>query len=187
VKKLKQSILWRRIDTPGHDACALWTIEDGWRMEGTAIFRSEAGHPACLNYEVICDSAWRTRSAVVTGWADQSAVELVLGVNTEGLWLLNGSETRETAGLIDIDLGFTPATNLIQFRRLNLEVGQAVNAPVAYLHFPELTLGRLEHRYHRVSHNVYNYEAPRFGYTAALKVSSIGFVTDYSGLWLQET
>jgi hypothetical protein len=84
---------------------------------------------------------------------------------------------------VDVDLGFTPSTNLIQLRRLSLDIGQEVEAPVAYLHFPALTFGRLEHRYRRVALDKYDYQAPSFGYAAILQVSDLGFVTHYPGLW----
>lgn len=87
---------------------------------------------------------------------------------------------------MDIDLGFTPATNRVQLRRLSLQVGQRAEAPKAYLAFPELTLRRLEHRYHRVAAAAYDYEAPCFDYAARLQVSEFGFVTHYPGVWEME-
>jgi len=68
-----QSILWRRLDTPGHDACVLWTTRDGGHLAGTAVFL-EGGHPCQLRYEVVCDAEWRTRSAVVSGWVGDTPV-----------------------------------------------------------------------------------------------------------------
>jgi hypothetical protein len=185
MKTIEESILWRRIDMPGHDFCTLQKIEDGWRLVGGAVF-SEEEIPCLLNYEVTCDTAWRTLSAVVNGWVGDSNLWITLTVTEDGRWLMNGSDAPEAEGLIDIDLGFTPATNLIQFRRLNMEIGQTVDAPVAYLRFPELTFGRLDHRYHRVGTNAYDYESPDFDYSATLTVSTTGFVTEYPDLWKQE-
>jgi hypothetical protein len=114
-------------------------------------------------------------------------VKLALEVVPGERWTLNGDEQgEEVAGLVDIDLGFTPATNLIQLRRLSLDISHEAEAPVAYLHFPELTLGRLEQRYRRVALDKYDYQAPGFGYTAILQVSELGFVTQYPGLWALE-
>jgi hypothetical protein len=114
-------------------------------------------------------------------------VQLTLEAAPGERWLLNEDDQGEgVAGLIDIDLGFTPSTNLIQLRRLSLDIGHEAEAPVAYLHFPEFTLGRLEHRYRRVAHDKYDYQAPAFGYTAILQVSELGFVTQYPGLWMLE-
>ncbi len=187
TETLLQTILWRRLDVPGHDACGLWASDDGWRLAGTAVFRAEEAQPCHLSYEVRCDSSWRTQSASVMGWLGKTPVKIDLEVLPGERWTLNGEEQgKEVAGLMDIDLSFTPSTNLVQFRRLSLTVGDEVEAPVAYLHFPELTLGRLDHRYHRVALDQYDYQAPRFGYAATLQVSDLGFVTEYPGLWALE-
>jgi putative glycolipid-binding protein len=60
-------ILWRRLDIPGHDACRLVKRDDAWRIEGTAVYRHEAG-AAALVYTLDCDREWRTREGVVNGW-----------------------------------------------------------------------------------------------------------------------
>jgi uncharacterized protein len=183
---LEQVILWHRLDSPGHDACGLWGSDNGWHLAGTAMFRASE-QPCHLRYEVHCDSSWRTRSASVIGWLGKTMVQLALEAIPGARWTVNGDEQgEEVAGLIDVDLGFTPATNLIQLRRLSLSVGQAAEAPVAYLQFPELTLGRLGHRYHRVARDQYDYRAPAFDYAAILQVSDLGFVTQYPGLWALE-
>jgi hypothetical protein len=179
---LEHLILWRRIDAPGHDACGLWTLERGWRLMGTAVFAFE-GQPCHLAYEVDCDSAWRTRSASVTGCLGRQVLELTIVSRPGDRWEFNGAEEPKVAGCIDIDLNFTPATNLIALRRLALDVGQAADAPAAWLSFPELKLERLEQRYHRVTHDTYDYQAPGVGYAAPLQVSDTGFVTSYPGLW----
>ncbi|MGV3719290.1 MAG: putative glycolipid-binding domain-containing protein [Actinomycetota bacterium] len=179
---LEQAILWRRIDSPGHDACGLWSAAEGWRLAGTATFLAE-GQPCLLQYQVECDSAWRTCAATVEGWMGSAEVSLAIAADAGERWSLNGVEYPELAGLVDIDLGFTPATNLVQLRRLSLQVGQGAEAPTAYLAFPELTLRKLEHRYQRVAADAYDYEAPCFGYAARLQVSECGFVTHYPGLW----
>src|SRR5215207_3144884 len=49
-----ERILWRRLDTLGHDACRLVDQGGAWRIEGASIFRHETG-PAALVYEVECD------------------------------------------------------------------------------------------------------------------------------------
>ena len=183
---LEQAILWRRLDSPGHDACGLWVSDNGWRLAGTAMFCSEE-QPCHLSYEVDCDPSWRTRSASVIGWLGRTTVKLTLEAAPGERWTLNGDEQgAEVAGLVDVDLGFTPATNLIQLRRLSLGIGHEAEAPAAYLHFPELTVGRLEHRYRHVAVDKYDYQAPGFGYAAILQMSDLGFVTQYPGLWALE-
>lgn len=61
------SVLWRRLDTPGHDACRLEGTDAGWKLDGTAVFREDR-LPARLTYQVTCDLAWRTKEGRVHGW-----------------------------------------------------------------------------------------------------------------------
>jgi hypothetical protein len=120
------------------------------------------------------------------GYIGGYAVDLTIVAMPGKRWQLNGVDQPEVAGCIDVDLNFTPATNLIAIRRLTLGVGHASDAPAAWLRFPECTLERLEQRYHRLTHDTYDYQAPRVGYSAALQVSTLGFVMQYPELWTLE-
>jgi hypothetical protein len=125
------SALWRRLDTPGHDACRLEQGATGWALDGAAVF-SEDGSPAQLAYRIACDLAWRTQHGEVRGWLGGRAVEFSVSRTSEGLWTLNGVLVPRLEGCVDLDLGFTPATNLTQIRRSALAVGQAAHVPVAW-------------------------------------------------------
>lgn len=183
---------------PGHDACGLWASDNGWRLKGTAVFCLDA-QPCHLRYEVDCDEFWRARSASVTGWIGRNAADLAIATLPGQRWSLNGAEQSRVAGCVDVDLGFTPATNLIQLRRLALGVGDSADAPAAYLRLdtadapavwrraPDLVLERLEQQYQRAGPNTYDYQSPSVGYAAPLEVTDIGFVIRYPGLWELET
>ena len=98
-------------------------------------------------------------------------------------WLLNDAPVHGLDDCVDVDFGFTPATNLLQLRRTALELGEAADVPVAWLDVPAGTLIRLEQRYHRLADARYAYDAPRFAYHAELEVSPEGFARRYPGLW----
>lgn len=184
--KLEDSILWRRLDSPGHDCCGLWVFEDSRYLQGTAVFDSE-GRPCKLEYRIDCDLSWRTRSVSITGWTGKSPVSIEISARPGGIWVMNGDyQSDEVTGLVDVDLGFTPATNLVQICRMSLEIGQEAEVPVVYLNFPSFTLGRLQQFYRRTAADKYHYRSPAFNYSAVLKVNETGFVTDYPGLWKKE-
>lgn len=185
MEQLVQSILWRQLDAPGHDGCCLWSLPDGWRLSGTAVFSSN-DQPCHLAYEVECDHSWHTRTATVNGFIGETVVALTIERLPDARWLFNGTEQPHAAGLADLDLGFTPATNVLQLRRLSLNIGQMSEAPVAYLHFPALALDRLDQRYHRTSTHEYHYRSPTFAYDALLQVTDHGFITQYPALWTVE-
>ncbi len=176
------SVLWRRLDTPGHDACLLAGDEAGWWLEGTAVFR-HGSVAAQLTYRVACDRAWQTLRGQVRGWLGEQPVEFTIARTGAGVWTLNGAAVPGLERYVDLDLGFTPATNLLQIRRLALADGQAADAPVAWLDAAAGTLTALPQRYERRSAATYWYEAPSIPYRGLLEVTSIGFIRRYPGLW----
>lgn len=179
------SMIWRRLDPPGHDACRLDRIAAGWSIAGAAVFLCD-GKAARLGYRVVCNPEWRTLSGEVEGWIGNRSVRLVIERSTDGQWTLDGSLVEGVASLMDLDLGFTPATNVIAIRRLNLKPGRVADAPAAWLDVTDWTLKPLEQRYRRLPGDAYAYEAPAFGYAANLEVSPEGLVTRYPGLWEAE-
>lgn len=179
------SVLWRRLDTPGHDACRLEGDETGWRLDGAAVFQHD-GVPARLTYQVACDLAWCSRQGQVRGWLGPHAVEFDITRSADGAWTLDGTVVPGLVGCVDLDFGFTPATNVLQLRRLALAVGGAAAAPVAWLDVSAGTLEILPQRYERRGEGLYWYEAPTVGYTDLLEVTPAGFVRRYPGLWQME-
>lgn len=180
-----ESILWRRLDVPGHDACALEETGEGWRLHGAAAFLHE-GVPACLDYEVFCDAAWKGVAGTVRGWIGAETIDFEVARETDGAWTVNGEIVADLEGCVDLDLGFTPATNLSQIRRIALEVGEGTAVPVAWLDPSTGNLEVLHQRYERRSGGAYWYEAPRFRYAALLEVAPVGFVLRYPDLWQAE-
>jgi len=184
--KIGPTILWRRLDAPGRDACRLVELGDAWRIDGAAVFRHETG-PTALVYEVECDSDWRMREGSVKGWAGSCHVDIRITRCANGVWTLNGQVVPGIEECVDLDLGFTPATNLLQLRRIALPIGQSADVPVAWLDAPFGSLEVLRQRYERRTAEGYWYTAPRFDYAAMLQVSPSGFVQLYPGLWEAET
>ena len=150
--------LWRRLDAPGHDACRLDEVEDGWRLHGTAVFGMD-GAATRLDYRVDCDRGWCARTASVDGWVGAQPIAIRIARDVAGGWLLDDVAVPALADCVDVDFGFTPATNVLQLRRVALAVGAAANVPVAWLDVPANTLERLEQRYHRLTDATYGYEA----------------------------
>ena len=130
MKVMTASILWRRLDVEGHDACLLSQGDGGHSLQGQAIFVQD-GKPCCLAYEVICDAGWRTRSARVDGFLGMRKLHYAIERRADGEWTLNGEPQRDVTGLVDVDLGFTPASNLLAIRRFDLGVGETTPAPAA--------------------------------------------------------
>jgi len=141
------AMLWRRLDVPGHDACRLEQTDTGWRLEGAAAFGHKEG-PTHLAYRVECDSEWRTVSGHIQGFVGPRDIDFRVARGDAG-WTLNDASAPGLEPLLDLDLSFTPATNLQQLRRVAIGEGQAVSLPVAWLDVDAGTLTPLPQVYER--------------------------------------
>lgn len=180
-----QSILWRRLDRPGHESARLSLQEDSWRLAGTAVFVHDR-QPCRLDYLIVCDATWQTQAGRVTGWVGDETIEIELAVDADGRWGLNSMECPEVAGCLDLDLNFSPATNLLPVRRLGLAVGQAAAVKAAWLRFPSFKLEPLDQTYRRIAEAAYRYESAGGAFVRDLPVNAAGFVTDYPDFWILE-
>jgi hypothetical protein len=179
------SALWRRLDTPGHDAALVNATADGWRLEGAAVF-AHAQAPARLSYWVDCAKDWRTRRGGVAGWIGDQRYDVNVARSEAGQWSLDGKEIDGLEQCLDLDFGFTPATNFLQLQRCALGIGEKAAFPVAWLDVPDPSLTVLPQRYEKQSATTYWYESPQGGYSALLELADSGFVRTYPGLWAIE-
>ncbi len=85
--------------------------------------------------------------------------------------------------MVDLDFGFTPATNMLQLSRIALKPGQRADFPVAWLDLDSVSLIELPQIYERRSEATYWYAAPTVPYQALLEIAPSGFVQSYPGLW----
>ena len=180
-----ETILWRGLAFPGHESCRLFSQDSMWHLQGTAVFSNE-GHPCRLSYHIICDEAWRTLSTDVQGWLNNSFIDIRIKADESGRWWLNDTGQPDVAGCTDIDLNFSPSTNLIPIRRLGLAVGGESEVKAAWLRFPSFRLEPLIQVYSRLDENTYRYESGGGQFMAELKVNPSGFVLDYPGFWQAE-
>jgi hypothetical protein len=179
------SVLWRRLDEPGHEFCRLSYLPTGPALSGIALFVEEQV-PVSLHYRVACDLRWRTVSAEVTGCFGARDVSCAITVDDSRSWRLDGHDCQGLRGVEDLDLSFSPSTNLLPVRRLGLAVGDTAEVTAARLRLPDLVIEPLVQVYRRTGPATYRYEAAAYGYGAELELNPAGFVRRYPGLWALE-
>lgn len=175
---------WRRLDVPGREEARVERMDVGWRLMGE-LNVTEGGVEARLRYKITCDPEWRTRSAVIEGDVGGEAIRFVLEADGAGNWRRDGEAVPELAGALDVDLGFTPATNTLPIRRLALAVGEHAPVRSAWLRFPEFRIEPLEQIYTREADKFYRYYAWIDGepFSALLETDAFGRIVRYEGLW----
>jgi hypothetical protein len=182
VSRIIRSGLWQWLTGPGLERFELVREEGGWRVRGTIVAFGESG-PAEVVYSWSCDKAWQTQRAEIS-LRDESGERALHIIAENGRWFENGHEKRPLAGCVDIDLGWSPSTNTIAIRRLNLPIG-ARSAPLtmAWVRFPQLMLEPLPQEYYRVGERRYIYASRGGGFRAALDVDEEGLAVEYEGYW----
>lgn len=181
-----RGILWRRLDRPGMEVAGFEHGNPNWHLHGTVLLE-DSGNPCRLEYAVVCDGAWKTLWARVTGWIGSTPVSQRVARNPAGEWRQNGILCPGVQGCLDIDLAFTPLTNLLPIRRLALMVGGSAPVLAARLRFPDFALVPLQQTYTREAEHSYRYESDGGKFTAALEVNGEGLVLRYGGIWVAET
>jgi len=191
-RAIVRSVLWRRLDEPGLERCALSTRDGGWRLSGTVVL-ADAGAPVAIAWSVDVDAAWRTTAATidVQGAERKIYVVQVDAAGGDRRWRLargRGDNVGPFAllpaadGRIDIDLGFTPATNTLPIRRLDLPAGGGADVTAVWFRWPERVVEPLVQRYERHSADRWRY-ASASGFAADLTVDDLGLVIDYGDIW----
>jgi len=180
--KNRQSIIWRRLDLAGHEFAEISSENSKNFVNGTAIFVFE--RQFCkLDYAIVCDLNWQTLATRVSGFAGEKVVKIEITVDAEKRWKLNGNNNPQTVNSVDIDLNFSPVTNALPIRRLNLEVGESAEVRAAWLKFPAFSLEPLVQTYERLGENLYRFESGGGEFVREIEVDDSGLVTKYPDFW----
>ena len=180
-----ESILWTRLDIPGHEVSELIQTPDGWELHGVALFAHEK-MPCRLEYDIRCDRDWITDTATLDGIVGDQVIAMEILRNPAGEWSLNGSKIWELTDCDDIDLNFSPCTNMLPIRRLDLAVGRSAPVRAAWVRFPRFNIELLEQTYTRLGTDTYRYESANGKFRRDLTVDAEGFVLEYPGIWRAE-
>jgi len=179
------TVVWRRLDAPGHEWSQLRMAPSGPELSGTAVFLHK--HEPCrLSYTVHCDEEWATRWAHVSGSVGEVMVDVRVERLHDGSWSINDEIVPAVAGALDVDLAFSPSTNTLPIRRLGLAIGESSEVRATWLTFPEFVLEPLVQRYTRIGPLAWRYESRDGAFVRELTVDDRGLVVEYPGIWERE-
>ena len=167
------AVLWLRQDRPGNDACRFAEAEGGFLIDGSST--DEAWN--VIRYRVRARDDGTTRRARIG--ADS---RIFVRRDPQGVWTLNGTPVAGLDAALDIDLGFTPATNTLAIRRLKLAPGDEAEIVAAWFDPETERLKPMRQSYRRSGEGEYLYSSDT-GFSARLKVDAQGIVREYEGLW----
>jgi hypothetical protein len=139
-----------------------------------------------MEYDIECDAAWHTLRASIRGHVDGEPAALDVTRSAANDWIVNGTPVPALQGCIDVDLEFSPSTNLLPIRRLALAVGSHAAVRAAWVRFPDLTVEAFEQVYTRTGEATYRFESAEGAFCRELTVDADGLVLDYPDFWRAE-
>ncbi len=165
-----------------YEFCALKDTGQTFQFEGVVVTVEEE-KPIRIAYQLIFDQQGLTQSVEVDVMGGLGNRQLRLVVGEQRIWYWNGRELQECQEFADVDLGFSPATNTLPIRRLNLQPGESQELMVTWVRFPQFDVVPFPQRYTRLDANRYLYESLIGDFKAELTVDEWGMVMKYGQYW----
>ena len=114
---------------------SLQRIDNKWTLAGDVALLVD-GIPGHVRYGVTASADWIV---------ERTSIDFAIGgrrrvfeiVQADGVWTVDGQVRLDLAGCTDIDLGWTPATNTVPLRRLEVDVGEHADIRAVWVRFPE--------------------------------------------------
>lgn len=169
-------IRWRGQDPFSEETLLL----EGGREEIIAratVRREDTGY----DYRVLLRGSWVFAELSVSAGGDG---ELTLRRSPASAWTADGRSRPDLAEAVDIDLSFSPFTNTLPVRRLELGIGESRDIVTAYV-TPELEVLPDPQRYTRTGERRYLYESRDSDFRREILVDGEGLVVDYPGLFVR--
>ena len=171
------------MDAVGIERFQMERDASGSTLRGTIVLVHD-GAAFEARYEVRCDQAWVSRAVVVDLRGPKGDRSLRITAES-GRRSADGAQLESVRGCIDVDLGWTPSTNTLPIRRLDLAVGESKSVTAAWVRFPELSVEPLSQEYRRLAQRRYRYSSAGGRFVAELEVDEDGLVTTYGQIWVR--
>ncbi len=176
------SARWKDWDGQGLEHCVLTSDAGGLVLEGVVAGTRHGlygGH-----YFVRTDAAFTTLEVRVDY---VGGLSLHVQNDATGQWrdVIRNRALPALDGCLDVDIGITPATNMLPIKRLKLSAGASAEILAAYVPLPDQIDGDFQpqpaaQRYTcLVPDRSYRYEGLFRAFTADLDIDASGLVLDY--------
>ena len=180
--RLAHHILWHCSLLASSEYASLIELENDNRLRGLAVLPLD-GAPCHIDYTVAVDRDWMPWTCSVRVMLPTHVRTVELRSDHVGRWEVNGEPAPHLDGCADIDLGWTPATNTVPIRRLDMEVGETASVSAAWIRFPELDVVANAQRYTRLAPDRWRYRSGEYDFELLTDAAS-GLVLAYGDdLW----
>lgn len=176
-------VVWRRI----HDDKSLEYFEASAAgstrsMNGTIVTAFD-DMPLLVEYSIQCASNGAASGVgIERAWGGEIR-KLTLVADGPLRWRVDGVHNPALDGCTDIDIEWTPSTNVFPIRRLSGEASSQTEVKAAWVRLPHLTVEASSQRYTRLQPNLYRYENIASGFSADIEVDDMCLPISYGRIW----
>jgi uncharacterized protein len=175
-------ILWHCAGLASSEYASLSDGDNGHRLQGLTVMPLE-DRPCHIEYTVAVDAAWSPHFVTATITTPTQTTTRQIERDADRHWRLDGQVAVHLDACTDVDLGWTPATNTIPIRRLDLAVGETEAISAAWIRFPEFDVIVSQQRYYRLAEDRWRYQSGQYDFALTTDVAS-GLVLQYGDdLW----
>ncbi|MBE9061094.1 putative glycolipid-binding domain-containing protein [cf. Phormidesmis sp. LEGE 11477] len=179
---MKTTVRWCDWEMQGLEFCTLIQEPNMLLLEGVVVGTRESRYGAY--YRVQADSEFRTRK-VDFSYVGGSTLHVESDGNGHWTDTVNNTPIVSLEGCFDVDIGVTPATNMLPIKRLGLAENESRHIRAAYIPLPSQIDGAflprsVEQRYTCLKADKrYRYEGIFRDFSAELEFDENGLVIDY--------
>jgi hypothetical protein len=179
---MQTNILWAGIEYHSLENCLIDNTAQGTNIYSTIVGMYEEKIYK-VDYQIQTNQHWETLFVELKARHSNRQQHLMLEGDTKGNWTMNGKQTAELKGCIDVDIPLTPFTNTLPINRLRLQQGAEQEISVVYLDILQWKTHAVHQKYIRLSDTAYHYENVPNDFEATIETDAQGFVIDYPSLF----
>lgn len=155
---------------------------DLWFISSTVLIASNEKMAYKIDYTLEITKKWRIINSIINidNLGKKKLIKIEL--NKKNNWVINGEKKINFNLCTDLDLGFSPLTNAIPIKRLNLRESESNNITALWVQYPSFEIKTLDQNYTNLGNNFYLYESDT-SFKSKLRVTPHNFVMDYPTYW----
>ena len=131
---MRHDVIWTSASLESSEDCVIHEQPAGVALSSSTTLPLDDGLGR-IDYELEADADWRVLGATITvsGRTDR---RIEIERSSAG-WTVDGEPRPDLDACVDLDLGWTPATNILPLRRRPVAIGESVSTRAAWVRFPE--------------------------------------------------
>lgn len=179
---MKKYILWAGNSINSMERCMI-NHESNNILVTSSIIGSDQNETFIVNYELVLDLDWLTKSLTVSYESNTKTYRYDLIQPKPGEWVVNGEKNINLDNHIDVDISLTPFTNTLPIKRLKLLSNQQEIIKVVYLNLLDGSIKGTNQKYSKLDENEYRFETVPNDFESIITVDTHGFVVEYPKLF----